>query len=300
MSATENGPDISPRGPIESPGRALAIARKSQSISPADLAIRLRLDTKIIMALERDDFENLPAPTFIKGYIRSIANELNIDSHAILESYATQAALEPPPLADFSSRAPEQIRTNSTIIKSISYGLAATLILLIALWWQTNYQNREAPPPDAIADHELQPEPEARPGPLPLYSYDIVEDEQPRSIVTSEQAPTLLNDEAPVAMEALEDTSNLPQLVESHALLISTTDEAWVEVYDHAGNKLYLGLTRKGQLIEIDSEVYYRLTLGNADSISLQYRGDDIDLSLHSTNGVAQLELGTVAVEEEQ
>jgi cytoskeleton protein RodZ len=271
MPATENGPDISPRGPIESPGRALAIARESQSISPADLAIRLRLDTKIIMALERDDFENLPAPTFIKGYIRSIAKELNIDSHAILESYATQAALEPPPLADFSSRAPEQIGTNSTIIKSISYGLAATLILLIALWWQTNYQNREAPPPDAIVDHELQPEPEARPGPLPLYSYDIVE-----------------------------DTSNLPQLVESHALLISTTDEAWVEVYDHAGNKLYFGLTRKGQLIEIDSEVYYRLTLGNADSISLQYRGDDIDLSLHSTNGVAQLELGTVVVEEEQ
>ena len=101
--------------PVESPGRLIAAAREAHSINPGDLAARLRLDTKIIKALERDDFENLPAPTFVKGYIRSIANELDIDATLILEAYAAHASLEPPTLADFSSRAPDQVGINSTI-----------------------------------------------------------------------------------------------------------------------------------------------------------------------------------------
>ena len=120
--------------PVASPGRLVAAAREARSINPADLAARLRLDTKIIKALERDDFENLPAPTFVKGYIRSIANELDVDAEPILESYAAHVSYDPPTLADFSSRAPEQVGINSTIIKVVTYALIATLILLIILW----------------------------------------------------------------------------------------------------------------------------------------------------------------------
>lgn len=289
MSSSETGPDESPSSPVESPGRALAAARESQSLSPADLAVRLRLDTRIVMALERDDFENLPAPTFIKGYIRSIAKELHIDAQAILDSYESQAAIEPP-LADFSSRAPDQIGTNSTIIKAISYALAATLILLIALWWRSNYQIAET-----TLNAALEPEPEsvAQTSPEPFnYPYEIVGDETEWEL-DPQETPALEEEvEDLVEMPTPDLVDSEPEPATTRQLLISTTDEAWIEVYDLNGSKLYYGLTRKEQPIEIDTETYYRLTLGNTDSISLHYNGEKIDLDPHSKDGVAHLELG--------
>ena len=88
----------------DSPGRMIARAREAASISASDLAVRLRLDTRIVKALERDDFENLPAPMFVKGYIRSIAKELGTDAEAVLSAYELQTSVEPPSLAPYRSR----------------------------------------------------------------------------------------------------------------------------------------------------------------------------------------------------
>ena len=39
---------------------------------------------------------------------------------------------------------------------------------------------------------------------------------------------------------------------------------------------------------------YYRLVLGNTDSIELQFDGERVDLAPHSIQGVARLELGAI------
>lgn len=270
---------------VESPGRMLAAARESHSLSPADLAVRLRLDTKIVMALERDDFENLPAPTFIKGYIRSIAKELNINPQTVLETYAAHAVIEPPALADFSSRAPTQIGVNSTIIKAITYGLAVLLIVLIVSWWQSNYQNggfgNETGKGDEIAL--------ASTATLLSYSYPIVEHAQGWRVATPD-ITVQKRDSEPAEMFPSNEVIAAPQTGQS--LSISTTSEAWIEIYDASGDKLYYGLAKNNKPIEIDGSAYYRLILGNTGSITLYHNGDDVDIGPHSQDGVAQLELG--------
>ena len=289
MSPSETGSDVSPSSPVVSPGRALAAAREAWSLSPADLAVRLRLDPKIVIALERDDFENLPAATFIKGYVRSIAKELHIDAQSILDSYAAHTALEPPELADFSSRAPNQIGTSSAIIKAISYGVGVTLIVLMAVWWRSNYQTTEI-----AREAALEPEPVVEANPKPFsYPYEILDDEPMGSELNPQETPVLEREtDNPVETPILEPEGAEPDLTATPHLLIATTEEAWVEVYDRNGSKLYYGLTREDQPIEIDTETYYRLTLGNTDSISLHYNGEEIDLAPYSKDGVAQLELG--------
>lgn len=296
MSLHETASGVSSINPVESPGRVLAAAREAHSLSPADLAAQLRLDTKIVLALERDDFENLPAPTFVKGYIRSIAKALNLDSRAIIESYEALAAVGPPALSGFASRAPDQIGTNNTIIKVISYGLVATLILLIALWWRSNYQHDEA-----RQNAALEPEPEVEAASEPFSdAYDIVDHEPPGLGLTAQEIAALYAEGDVTKLPMSDDNSSEVDPNEPHRLLISTTDEAWIEVYDLNGNKLYYGLTKKDQPVEIDTEKYYRLTLGNTDSISLQYNGEEVDLGPHTKDGVAQLELGTATDNDEQ
>ena len=104
MASSKADPEVALRVRVDSPRRALASAPKSRSLSPDNLASRLRLDKKIIMARERDDYENLPGSAFIRGYIRSIAAELQTDAKRILDAYEAQIVTTPPPITDFSSR----------------------------------------------------------------------------------------------------------------------------------------------------------------------------------------------------
>ncbi len=284
MSSKNTESGVAAISSVESPGRILAAARESQSLSPADLAGRLRLDTKIVMALERDDFENLPAPTFIKGYIRSIAKELDIDPQTILETYEAHAMIEPPALADFSSRAPEQVGINSTIIRAITYSLAVLLIVLIALWWRSNYQNGSSGN-DTMSRDEIAVESKAEPL---SYTYPIVEHGQGWRVAAQDSAVQEDDNEPGEIVPSIEVNSDL----QAQDLSISTTSEAWVEVYDANDNRLYVGLAKNNKPVEINGGNYYRLILGNTSSITLRLNGKEIDLDPHSQEGVAQLELG--------
>lgn len=273
----------------ESPGRMVAKAREAASISAADLALRLRLDTRVVKALERDDFENLPAPMFVKGYIRSIAKELGVDAQAILTAYESHTSVEPPSLADFSSRAPDQVGINSTSIKIVTYGLVALLIVLIALWGRSNFPDGETQPsPQSQSD----PYTDAAP-PLP-YSFDVVEHETQgwQNVAPPEPvaAPDVESTTEFVDAEASPQSGSAP---DAHDISVETDSEAWVEIYADDGTRLYFGMARAGRAIELSGQSYFRLILGNTDSISLRFDGELVDLGPYARQGVAQLELGT-------
>jgi cytoskeletal protein RodZ len=54
-------------------------ARKRVGMTVDQLARRTRITTRIINALEANDRESLPASVFVRGYLRAIATELNVD-----------------------------------------------------------------------------------------------------------------------------------------------------------------------------------------------------------------------------
>lgn len=295
MSLKNTDPGASALNPVESPGRLIAAARESHSIGPADLAVRLRLDAKIVKALERDDFENLPEPTFVKGYIRSIAKELGIDAAPILEAYAAHASLDPPTLADFSSRAPEQVGINSTIIKAVTYVLAASLILLMALWWRSAYENNTAESargaaPGAAAD--------SAPATPLSYSYTTIEHDEPGWRVPSPKEPFSEVSETDPTAEQLEETEPAAPGDMPGRISITTTSEAWLEIYDGAGGRLYYGMAKADKAVEIAGQTYYRFVIGNSESVTLSFNGETVDLAPYSEEGVAQFELGSAAQSE--
>lgn len=288
MTPAEPEPEAPARGTSESPGRLIAVAREAHSLGPADLAARLRLDTKVVKAIERDDFENLPAPMFVKGYIRSIAKELDLDADKILAAYASHASLDPPGLADFSSRAPDQIGINSTVIKAVTYGLVALLIVMIALWWR-------ATPPSGTEHSPSAADSESVSAAVPLpYSFDVVEHDDTN---WRSPPPPVAPPEAtvPPATGADEDALAAADAGATHTLEIVTSSEAWVEVYDAAGARLFFGMARSGKPVTLEGYEYYRLVLGNTDSVRLVFDGEAMDLSAHAREGVAQLELGQSA-----
>jgi cytoskeletal protein RodZ len=54
-------------------------ARQRVGMTLEQLSRRTRITSRIITALENNDREGLPAPVFVRGYLRAIATELNAD-----------------------------------------------------------------------------------------------------------------------------------------------------------------------------------------------------------------------------
>ncbi|MEJ2115596.1 MAG: helix-turn-helix transcriptional regulator, partial [Gammaproteobacteria bacterium] len=52
-------------------GALLVNARKNAALNQTDIAEQINLSKHIIEALEVDDYDNLPEPTYIRGYLRN-------------------------------------------------------------------------------------------------------------------------------------------------------------------------------------------------------------------------------------
>ena len=117
------------------PGARLREAREAAGITVEKVATSLLLDSDTIRALEADAFDRLPAPTFVRGYLRGYARVVGLPAGPILEMY-NRRGFEPPPLATGVSES-SQAHTSDTAVRVVTYAVAAVLVVLVALWWHS-------------------------------------------------------------------------------------------------------------------------------------------------------------------
>ena len=117
------------------PGARLREAREAANITVEKIATSLLLDSDTIRALEADAFDRLPAPTFVRGYLRGYARVVGLPAGPILEMYDSRG-FEPPPLATGVSES-SQAHTSDAAVRLVTYAVAAVLVVLVALWWHS-------------------------------------------------------------------------------------------------------------------------------------------------------------------
>ena len=117
------------------PGARLRAAREAAHIPVDKVSTALLLDTGTIEALEADAFDRLPAPTFVRGYLRGYARIVGLPAAPILELYDSRG-FEPPPLGTGISES-SQAHTSDTAVRVVTYAVAAVLVVLVAAWWHS-------------------------------------------------------------------------------------------------------------------------------------------------------------------
>ena len=60
-------------------GKELQVARKELGLRTADVARELRISADYLRLLESGDFDQLPAPTYVSGFLRSYGKFLGLD-----------------------------------------------------------------------------------------------------------------------------------------------------------------------------------------------------------------------------
>jgi cytoskeleton protein RodZ len=82
-------------------GSTLRAARMSAHIDVSEIEAQTKIRAKYLRALENEEWDLLPGPTFVRSFLRTYAQALDLDAKALVEEYRlnyerpSEAALEP-------------------------------------------------------------------------------------------------------------------------------------------------------------------------------------------------------------
>ncbi|MCC5843375.1 MAG: helix-turn-helix domain-containing protein [Verrucomicrobia bacterium] len=75
---------------METLGTKLRIAREAKGLSVSELGQLTRIKSQQIEGMERDDFSKIPAPMYVKGFIKLCAQALDMEPDPLLALYEQQ------------------------------------------------------------------------------------------------------------------------------------------------------------------------------------------------------------------
>lgn len=121
-------------------GTRLKAAREKLHLSEKDVASRLNLNARIIIALDNEDLSAAAPITFMRGYLRSYACLLGFSKQES-ETFVKQLEQKMPetaPAITSPNLRPLPSRKKYRYMRWASYGLACSLIVLVSVWWNTH------------------------------------------------------------------------------------------------------------------------------------------------------------------
>jgi cytoskeleton protein RodZ len=119
-------------------GSSLREARLRQGLDFPALEERTRIRPKYLKALEDERFDLLPAPTYVRGFLRSYAEALGLDGQPFVDEYNTRFATVDDETPIRARRVPVQRRDrggrDSSIAVVALLAIAVVTALVIAAW----------------------------------------------------------------------------------------------------------------------------------------------------------------------
>jgi len=119
-------------------GSSLREARTRQDLDFPELEQLTKIRPKYLRALEDEQFEVLPAPTYVRGFLRSYAEALGLDGQPFVDEYNSRFAVGEEDIPVRTRRAPQprrdRSRRESHMVALALLGIAIVFALVIAAW----------------------------------------------------------------------------------------------------------------------------------------------------------------------
>jgi len=144
MKAADKKHEHEPRQTGIGPGERLQAARIQQGLSLDDVADRMHLSLSILKAIEDNNFEEITAPIFVKGYLRAYARIVSLNEDEMILQYLDFYSEEDPPISSTSNILPE-LSVGDARIKWTTYLVILVIGVLLVAWWWNREQNSEGP-----------------------------------------------------------------------------------------------------------------------------------------------------------
>lgn len=269
-------------------GPRLASAREALALSVNDIAARLRISPKQVIAIERENLTALPGPAFVRGFIRNYAKEVKVDPAPLIG--ALNRVLEPatPSPTPLKGRSPlvhvaEQERSSRVLVIA---GAVGALITFAVVGWISNSHLRQ----EASRVTSVQTAPLAAPAAAaPTIAAPAPDSPSPTQAGTANGVAPTTPSLSALATDA--PPSSAAPLSGLASLRLTFRDLCWVEVTQQDGKVLLSQNNEAGTEQTLSGTPPYQLVIGNASAVMLEFGGKPIDLKPVTVGNVARLTL---------
>lgn len=131
-----------------SPGALIRRARERARMAPEELAAQTKLSRSTLDALERDDFNTLIEPVYVRGYYRKCAKVLDVSERELLDAYEARVAPRSPQLpSKLRLASGTDLGTGSRLpIPLAAVGAIAAIVICALIWFARGEPNNSVPP----------------------------------------------------------------------------------------------------------------------------------------------------------
>ena len=291
---------------MEPLGEYLKKARKKKRLSLEQIASQTRIQEHHLQALESEDFANLPAKVFAKGFVRSYAKALGLDEEEALQSFLETSGTFYEQSQPAHPQPHVQVKLEAAPHHGMNWNLILGLLVLLAIgaFWYGLPKEQEIPIalPEPKVSSSIEPiEEPVPPMPDPAKSVEPIKPAEsvpqparsapvptPPTLSTPVPSPPPLSTpvpsepaQEPVPTTPVEPTPQAPppkpvegtNIERSHALEIEATQLTWVVVKSdkQAPNE---ALLQPGQRKTWKAHQQFLLTLGNAAGVVIRLNGE--------------------------
>lgn len=286
--------------PTASPGILLSNERVKRGLSLQEVADQLKLSRKQLEAIENDEYDKLPGPAFARGFVRNYAKLLGLDAallNAALDAYVPMPMVNPRPApVEAPSREPArpvepapEPRPRQPLNPLLIKGAIAVVVLVLLL--MVSY--RMVTQGGSVSPASLPATP--LPASQAAVSTPLVEAPAPQAAVT----PAPVSAPAPATPAPIPEAkpAELPTPATQAAVsdsgagevVLRAKEAAWVSLIDAKGKKLVYGQVTGEK--RVSGTPPYKLIIGNAQQVELQYKGQGVPLADKTKGSTARVEL---------
>lgn len=289
------------------PGQRLRSEREALGVSLREVADTLNLSINVVQALEDDDYDQLPGAVFTRGYVRAYARLMDLDPAQLLERLPSPDGKTVPVSGE--PEFAEWIRRRPGLVLGALGSVVLLLLVAGILWlwpedgfdslWQSIDGSAVSVPPveaDAAWEWEQAQQPVGgdstalSPGSAAGDGALGPEGEISAEAISLEAITIPAESVAATGRDAAGATRLTPDGEDTLTLRFAA--DCWVEISDVEGKVIYRELHRPDDVLELVGQAPFRVKLGHAPGVELQFRGEPVALAPHTRNNVASLVLG--------
>jgi cytoskeletal protein RodZ len=256
-------------------GQHLKSTRLAKGISLEQISRETRVGKDILLSIEREDDEALPAEVFVKGFLRAYAEAVGLDGGEVVDKYASQHQ---------STReriAPQQLYTQPIYTHPSRRRwplLLAVFAALAMLVFISIYLTTQSFSPTVVETHQASSghEPAATAPPPREPSPDTVH----RSVTAPEKAPEKTAEvERPPEPEVQDaaagsEPTALPEAADALKMTLGVIakEETWMKIIIDGGKPKEYTLNA-GDKLSLQARTAFNLLIGNAGGVDLRFNG---------------------------
>ena len=290
----------------EGVGAMLRERRIALGLSQADVANVVKLPARRIEAMEKERWDELPDGPYLRGFLKNIARALNLDAATLIDRVdeSLMRARNPDSilvapgsthtmLPRRSGPAESRYSGRALVFGALVFAMIAALIawsgtqsfdraVATGKGWLDARREHVAgatPGTDMASAKTAVPQMKSEPIQLPLTGATMASSSSPQSDASPRSATAPAANSVPAASGG------------NVAMQFHFSEDAWVEVRSADGKVLLSRLNAAGTEQSIEGEAPFSVVVGNAKGVSLNYRGQPVDLTPYTRDQVARLTL---------